>query len=67
MATLHNTFHYFLNFQQHPSFILLVVATFLNKYFLVQFIFANTFARRKQQQLLSLYHPLLHNHFPVPS
>lgn len=56
----------FLNSQQHPFPILLVVATFLNKYFPIQFIFANTFARSRQQQLLSLYHPLLHNHFPVP-
>ena len=37
----------FLNSQQHPSLILLVVATFLNKYFLVQFIFRQHFCKKQ--------------------
>jgi len=37
----------FLNFQQHPSLILLAVATFLNKYFFIQFIFRKHFCKKQ--------------------
>jgi len=46
MATLHNTLHYLPELSTTPSLILLVVATFLNKYF-IQFIFRKHFCKKQ--------------------